>query len=183
MGVHLGVDEAAVSDAKQFKQLQKDMTASERFQARMEVRTSAWHSRRHELAQRFLDRFMRQNIAEIDEIIAEETIKRVYLTAAERAVYLELDHHLKQMDSVKKSKKTKGNDVSGDREARLAEALGASGSPEEALLKRCSHFDLDGSCVSPEVACDQIVELRKQQLEACEFDLMESINQVLAMRP
>ena len=62
LGVHLGVDEAAVSDSKQFKQLQRDMTASERFQARMEVRTAAWHSRRHRLAQQFLDRFMRQNI-------------------------------------------------------------------------------------------------------------------------
>ena len=37
---------------------------------------------------------MRRNIAEIDEIIATEHVVRVRLTPAERAVYLELDHHL-----------------------------------------------------------------------------------------
>lgn len=33
----------------------------------------------------------------------------------------------------------------GDRVERLRAALGASDSPEEALLKRCSHFDLTGN--------------------------------------
>jgi hypothetical protein len=38
-----------------------------------------------------------------------------------------------------------------DKEARLREVLGASGTPEEALLKRCSHFDLAGSATSAQV--------------------------------
>ena len=40
LGIYLGVDEAQAiaSDSKEFKALQKDMTPSEKFQARMEVR-------------------------------------------------------------------------------------------------------------------------------------------------
>ena len=41
-----------------------------------------------------MDRYVRQNIAEIDEIVAEEHVEKILLTPAERAVYLELDHHL-----------------------------------------------------------------------------------------
>ena len=84
------------------------------------------------------------------------------------------------MDTVKKSKSKK--DGNGDREARLAEALGASGSPEEALLKRCAHYDLEGSAISADAACGEIVLLRKQQLEACELDLMECVNLVYALQ-
>ena len=45
LGIHLGIDESQAigSDSKEFKALQKDMTPSEKFQARMEVRTAAWH--------------------------------------------------------------------------------------------------------------------------------------------
>ena len=46
------------------------------------------------MAQRFLDRFVRQNIAEIDEIRSEEIPVDIQLRPAERAIYLELDHYL-----------------------------------------------------------------------------------------
>lgn len=49
------------------------------------------------MLQLFLDRFVRQNIAEIDEIKSEEKIKRVILTPAEHAVYMELEHHLRSV--------------------------------------------------------------------------------------
>ena len=67
----------------------------------MELRTPAWHRHRHELAQGFMDRYVRRNIAEIDEIIATEHVVKVTLTPAERAVYLELDHHLQVSNEVK----------------------------------------------------------------------------------
>ena len=43
-----------------------------------------------------------------------------------------------------------------DKEARLREVLGASGTPEEALLKRCSHFDLAGAASSARAACEEV---------------------------
>lgn len=62
-----------------------------------------------------------------------------------------------------------------DRDRRLQESLGQSDSAEEALLKRCSHFDLDfsehkNSDNAPK-QCDVIVEERTKQLMECKDEL------------
>ena len=63
-----------------------------------------------------------QNIAEIDEIPCSTEVQRVILPAAERAIYLELEHHLRALDmTIKRTKKTES-----DREKRLNNALGDS---------------------------------------------------------
>lgn len=63
-----------------------------------------------------------QNIAEIDEIPWTEKIEKITLPAAERAIYLELEHHLRALDmTIKRGKKTES-----DREKRLAQSLGES---------------------------------------------------------
>jgi hypothetical protein len=63
-----------------------------------------------------------QNIAEIDEIPWTEKLEKVVLPAAERAIYLELEHHLRALDmTIKRGKKTES-----DREKRLAQSLGES---------------------------------------------------------
>lgn len=63
-----------------------------------------------------------QNIAEIDEIPWTEKIQQVILPAAERAIYLELEHHLHALDmTIKRGKKTES-----DRERRLNKSLGES---------------------------------------------------------
>ncbi|KAI8823181.1 uncharacterized protein EV422DRAFT_394885 [Fimicolochytrium jonesii] len=135
LGVHLGADDTLTSKRGQNA---NQSTAAERFLSFREVHTPAWHSRRHQLGQLFLDKFVRQNLAEIDEIPAEEHLINIQLPAAERAIYLELEHHLQAMEmDNKKTLKT-----NGDRERRLREAMGSSKTAEEALLKRCSHFDL-----------------------------------------
>ena len=63
-----------------------------------------------------------QNVAEIDEISWSQEIKKVILPAAERAIYLELEHYLRAIDmTVKRNRKSES-----DREKRLAQALGES---------------------------------------------------------
>jgi hypothetical protein len=62
-----------------------------------------------------------------------------------------------------------------DRDRRLQESLGQSDSAEEALLKRCSHFDLDftahkNSDNAPK-QCDVIVQERTKQLKECKEEL------------
>ena len=52
------------------------------------------------------------------------------------------------MKTVKAVKASTKNGGEGDKEGRLREVLGASGTPEEALLKRCAHFDLEGGSKS-----------------------------------
>ena len=112
-----------------------------------------------------------------------EEVINVKLTPAERAVYLELDHHLQAMEmKTKKTTKSKASTNAGDREARLREIVGASGSAEEALLKRCSHYDLAGNADSAEKACEEVVKTREGQLELCEAELLDAIVKACQMR-
>lgn len=63
-----------------------------------------------------------QNKPEIDEIPATEHLESVILPAAERAIYLELDHHLRALDmTIKRGRKNES-----DREKRLQKSLGES---------------------------------------------------------
>jgi len=50
------------------------MSALEQLESFMERHSTSWHHRRHDKAQSFLDRFVRQNVAEIDEIAFEDKV-------------------------------------------------------------------------------------------------------------
>jgi len=147
----------------------------EAFTAFRELRSPGWHTRRHEVAQNFLNQFVRQNIAEIDEIPFEEHIVPITLPAAERAIYLELEHHLQALEMNIRRSKIK---VDNDRDKRLQESLGDSASAEEALLKRCSHFVMDFSKEDEEnavQACQVIVQDRKRQLTNCREEIRQRL--------
>ena len=198
MGVHLGVEDDGEGDAQLQKARAKEQTKAEKFHAFREIHSQAWHRRRDDLAQEFLDVFVRQNIAEIEDIPTVEHIHKVKLPASEGAVYLELEHHLQALDMQAwvfcsileleryltgyRRKETKFKNVTqGDRNARLEEALSDSRTAEEALLKRCCHFTLDlGNkkldAKSAVEACEHITKARSDQLDACEKDLYEMIN-------
>jgi len=60
--------------------------------------------------------------------------------------------------------------------------LGASGSAEEALLKRCSHYDLAGNADSAESACEEVVKTREEQLSLCQAELKSAIIKALKMK-
>ena len=62
-----------------------------------------------------------------------------------------------------------------DREARLAQVLVGSESPEEALLKRCAHFDLQGKAKTAVAACDAIIATRQRQLDLCKEELVRQV--------
>ncbi|CAE6412947.1 unnamed protein product [Rhizoctonia solani] len=171
LGLHLGIDDDSIGNSALVKKRRKEQTAAESFHSFRDVRSLEWHIRRHHVAQSFLDQFVRQNVAEIDEIPSKEHIEYITLPAAERAIYLELKHHLLAIDmNVKKTKKT-----DGDREKRLAEALGQSQSAEEALLKRCSHFELEIDIDNAVLECEAIVTERERQLEACKQELAKTL--------
>ena len=150
--------------------------AAERFQFFNDAHTPSWFANRHTLAQTFLDRYVRQNIAEIDEIPWREQAVSVHLPAAERALYVELKNHLEALDMKNNHKTIKSKCRSeNDREARLAQVLTGSESPEEALLKRCAHFDLEGKAKTAVAACDAIINTRRKQLEQCKAELAKQV--------
>jgi hypothetical protein len=120
MGVHLGVDES-LPGAKHRKN--GENTGLESLSSYLELRTIQWHEKREEQAQQFLDQFVRQNVAEISEIPYEEHIKSIVLPPAERAIYLELETHLKSLDMKSKSAQKSKNKSTGDRESRMYECF------------------------------------------------------------
>ncbi|THH14984.1 hypothetical protein EW146_g5422 [Bondarzewia mesenterica] len=172
LDLHLGVDDDGEGQSAQVKKRRRDQTAAEKFHSFRETHSLDWHAHRHQVGQTFLDRYVRQNVAEIDEIPWEEKIEKINLPAAERAIYLELEHHLRALDmTIKRSKKTES-----DREKRLAQSLGDSKTAEEALLKRCSHFELETSDKDNAMqACSVIVKERQRQLDECKTELMKNL--------
>ncbi|KAH7106183.1 hypothetical protein BKA62DRAFT_689117 [Auriculariales sp. MPI-PUGE-AT-0066] len=166
LGIHLGVEDIGETRKKQTQQ-----TDVEKFHAFREVRTLDWHAHRQTVAQRFLDQFVRQNVAEIDEIPWEDHDVAVRLPAAERAIYLELEHQLTAQEmTVRRTKKSES-----DREKRLAAMIGESTSAEEALLKRAATFDLEQEKDDAMTTCERIVKGRKDQQDACETDLKDKL--------
>ena len=87
---------------------------------------------------------------------------------AERAIYLEMEAYLKSLDmNAKGAMKSKKKSTS-DRELRMADLLESAKSGEEALLKRCAHFDLSSDSSETVTAletCNRIADLRKRELD------------------
>ncbi|UZJ52821.1 hypothetical protein CBS101457_002141 [Exobasidium rhododendri] len=186
--VHLGIydDEDSTKSSIRTKTA-KSRTQAEQFRNFVGIQSADWHHRRQKLGQSFLDRFVRQNVAEIDEIPMEVIVKPIRMPAAERACYLELAHMIEALDLrharrlFKTSQKTtsaaaaagkKGQVNSGnDRDERLLKSLGESASPDEALSRQASHFILseeEGNRLSNAIeACEYIVAERKEQKDDC----------------
>ena len=143
--VHLGVP----ADLTASKTATKDKTSAEMFHSYRETHTQAWRAHRDEVGQRFLDGFVRQNQAEIDEIRMEQHLVRITLPAAEKALYMELEHHLNTMDapgvkmtslSFKNVKSTAAKSVQ-DRTERLKKATEDAKDIRECLIRRSCGFE------------------------------------------
>ena len=217
LGVHLGKSEPLPGEAASSRQ--EGQSSFDAFSSLLEVKSMQWHERRHEVAQGFLDRFLRQNRAEIDEIKWEEnsvsvfvfritqlmttkfyltpthvrhsllTISRTQIVVdmppAERAIYLEMEGYLKSMNMDMKGAMRTKKKSRGDRELRMADLLESANSGEEALLKRCAHFDLSSGSTETVTAldtCNRIANLRQRELDDTKLHLKESLVSALRER-
>lgn len=75
--------------------------------------------------------------------------------------------------------------VDNDRERRLNQVLGESKSPEEALVKRCSHFTLDDLTEGKQnalQACDIVVKERQSQYDNLILDLKKSLRRAILLK-
>ncbi|KAL3480708.1 hypothetical protein BJX99DRAFT_266140 [Aspergillus californicus] len=180
LGVHLGIDDDSdtLSQNKRLRALHRQRSDAETFQSFQAPRSEAWHRRRHELAQIFLDRFARRNIAEIDEIPSTEHTILVPQLPAEKAIYLELYKQLMTYNRQLRRSGGRGRFAS-DQADRLDEIIGSSSTAEEALLKRCTslalrgRWDADGR---PESAtCDSLIRNREEQLDKLKDDIMDKL--------
>ena len=75
--------------------------------------------------------------------------------------------------------------MDNDRERRLNQVLGESKSPEEALVKRCSHFtleDLSENRQNAMQACDIVVQERQVQYDDLIKDLKKSLRRAILLK-
>ncbi|CEL01085.1 hypothetical protein ASPCAL00677 [Aspergillus calidoustus] len=169
LGVHLGVDDDGDihSQNRRLKSLHRQRSEAETFQSFQSTRSEAWHRRRHEVAQIFLDRFARRNVAEIDEIPSTEHIILVEQSPAEKVVYLELYKQLMTYNRQLRRSGGRGR-FGSDQADRLDEIIESSSTAEEALLKRCTSLALQGRWNGdgqPEAAtCQSLINVRLEQL-------------------
>jgi len=186
LGVNLGAANpiALTKKGDRPSDARKELSKSELFQEFLETKSQSWHMRRRNVAQRFLDRFVRQNIAEIDEIPFRALIQHVAMPAPERAVYLELEHHLHALEMQKTKAAARGSKRKGrnksDRERRLAEALEGSADAEEALLKRCAQApsivgNVGRHTENSAAACSTVVAKRTAELEDCAAQIVREV--------
>ena len=176
LGLYLGEEEP--SDYKKASKAGTDIaekTGAEKMSCFMEKKSVQWHERRLGKAQEFLDRFVRQNIAEIDEMPGEENKTMIDLPPVERAIYLELSTYLQSLEMNAQTAKMSKKKSQGDRENRMQKILQDSGSAEEALLKCCTHFDLSGESGTPLKTCEDIIKFRKDQKAELERDIVASV--------
>jgi hypothetical protein len=166
LGTNLGSDEMP-------RYTKAEITKAESFQFFKEKPTQHWHATRHAVAQGFLDRFVRQNIAEIDEIKSVTDLNLLNLRPVEKAIYLELEHYLKSTDMMVKTKKKKSSD--GDRDKRMAKVLEGSASGAEALVKCVTKFKLDNDAGAGTGACNAIVRVREEEKEDCERNIVRAV--------
>jgi SNF2-related domain len=175
LGVHLGVDEVLPGVKLNKKYMtENENTGLESLSHYLESRSLQWHFRRHNLAQQFLNRFVRQNVAEIDEIPYEEHICAVNLPPVERAIYMELETHLKSLEMNSNTAQKSKRKSTGDRESRMQRILQDSESGEEALLKCCSHFNMSASFTALETI-DDIIKLRETEKNNLEDEMIRSL--------
>lgn len=59
--------------------------------------------------------------------------------------------------------------------------LDTSGTAEEALLKRCAHYDIAGAARTAEEACGRIVQCRQAELQECCTALREQVAEAYRM--
>ncbi|KAL1606717.1 hypothetical protein SLS60_004124 [Paraconiothyrium brasiliense] len=135
LDIRLGRYTALVNTGKrtQVEEMQCEaQTKVEKFLSDKETMSLQWHQARHQLAQEFLDKFVRQNDPSLEHIQCSESLQVIELDVAHHAVYLELSQHLiAQRMALRRMKNTEG----ADRTSRLNASLNGSNTGEDALLK------------------------------------------------
>ena len=182
VGINLGIDAPSQPKLGRGARGQdRELTSGELFKSLMESPSIAWHAERHQKAQAFMNRFVRQNIAEIDEIPYHNHTTKQDLPPAELALYLESESIFQSTEVRRKRKAIKGAE---DRERRIAAAYGNSGSTEEALLKRCCYDELDHvkAARRGEDACVALCRFRKRERESCKKDIQQTLARARALR-
>ncbi|PBP21728.1 Helicase-like transcription factor HLTF/DNA helicase RAD5, DEAD-box superfamily (ISS) [Diplocarpon rosae] len=169
IGINLGRDDFASMKVDVFKQKTGDLTKSELFAAFKQTPSLAWQRARWELAQKFLDVFMRQDSVDVSAIKCHKHVLAVNQSASELAMYMELNDHVLAHDFKIMSTRSSGDDKS----EQIKDATSGSDDGKVALFLRASSFGVskaDGeagevSSSNALLMCEQIAALRYNEYQ------------------
>lgn len=178
LGIDLGIDDftTGVMNEKNISELTKNLTKGEQFRTFKQKQSYAWHNNRHQLAQRFLNQFVRQNIADIEAIDGATHFVPINLPGSERAMYIELQ----QLLAASEFKMVKGQrGLENHRMARIRKLLGESQDPKEALMKCATFFDADKPAhgAKSDDPTANIIAIRLKQRDELKEDIRKCFKQ------
>ncbi|RMY59454.1 hypothetical protein D0865_02069 [Hortaea werneckii] len=174
--LRIGSDAKGIMKSNNIKNLRKDLTDFEKFDAMRGMPSSALHARIHEMDQLFLDTFVRRNVMDFSELKVEDNLVPVSLTLDHRTLYMELSQHMNSSAMrLKKRVKAQGT----DREERLHVAVGTSQTAEEALSRTAAFYERDSDAVaqvSPAIGgLTAAIHVRQHELKHLFSSLREAI--------
>jgi hypothetical protein len=139
--LRIGSDSTRTMAERNVRALRKEMTDFERFDAMREVPSDCMHARIHEIAQSFLDTFVRHNVMDFDEMTYDDHLVPVTLDVDHQAAYTELSQQLASQEmNFRKAKKSKTT----TRDKRFMAAIADVDTAEEALSRDAAFFERSG---------------------------------------
>ncbi|KAI6892787.1 hypothetical protein KC355_g20916, partial [Hortaea werneckii] len=174
--LRIGSDAKGIMKSNNIRDLRKDLTKFELFDAMRSMPSSALHARIHEMDQLFLDTFVRRNVMDFSELKVEDNLVPVSLTLDHRTLYMELSQH---MNSSAMRLKKRVNAQGTDREERLHDAVAKSQTAEEALSRSAAFYERDSDAVaqvSPAIGgLAAAIHVRQHELKQLFSSLREAI--------
>ena len=164
--LRVGSDSTRVMSKANVNSLRKDLSDFEKFDLMREVPSDCMHARIHEIAQSFLNNFVRQNIADnIDDIACDDNLVPATLDVDHQAAYTELSQQLASQEmNIRKFAKGKTT----TRDQRFMAAVQEVKTAEEALSKDAAFYQRQGSL---QTRINHTIETRRREVAKTLADL------------
>jgi superfamily II DNA or RNA helicase len=163
--LRIGSDSVKVMAARNVRSLRKEMSDFERFDMMREATSDCMHARIHDIAQSFLDGYVRQNLMDGDEMAYDDNLVPVTLDVDHQAAYTELSQQLASQDmNIRKVKRSKTT----TRDQRFMAAIEEAQTAEEALSKDAAFYERQGSL---QTGLKHMIETRKSEIDKTLEDL------------
>lgn len=167
LGVRLriGSDSSRVMAQRNVRALRKDMTDFELFDSMREMPSDSMHARIHEIAQGFLDTFVRQNVMDFGEMAYDDHLVPAKLDVDHQAAYAELAQQLSSQDmNLRKAKSSKTT----TRDMRFTAAIADVQTAEEALSKDSTFFERPSNLLN---GLQHMIHTRQKEVDKILEDL------------
>jgi SNF2 family DNA or RNA helicase/site-specific DNA-cytosine methylase len=179
IGVNFGADYTTAGVSEGNEKADAQLTMAEEFYTYSTQYSADWQEEMEEQAQKFLDRFVRQNKPERSYVTIESyRVSKLHLV--ERAHYLELQTKLLTQDM--QTSMTLASGSACESTNTLNEMLSSSDSPAEALLKRCTAFTVKRQSGIGFDACTEMVRRRRAVLTTLESDILEDLKEAVGLK-